>query len=73
MKYFLYNGRHGETLLVEHTIEGWDYLIVEMQRDNGSSLNELRDAGFDVAGSFAHGSISVDDGGSIETIEVTQL
>lgn len=73
-KFLLYNNRHGERVLMPHTREAWDYLLAEMNDVNGCTLEEARDDGFWVdGGTYEEGYVSVDDGGCIETIELTEM
>lgn len=77
MKFLLYNGRHGEQLLTFHTPKAWEFLKSEMQEDNVVTFEEyLRDFGEDgVSGSFEYSDdahLFLDDGGSIDTVELTE-
>lgn len=72
MKFFLYEGRHGERELVEYSRNGWDYLIEQLEADDRSTLKESKEIGLWVdGGTFEDGYVSVDDGGRISTIELT--
>lgn len=76
MKFLLYNGRHGEQLLTYHTPEAWEFLKYEMVKDNRASFEEIRrDMGEDaLSGSLDYhkdAHLSIDDGGDIDTIELT--
>ena len=71
VKFFLYEGRHGERILTPHTRECWDYLISELERDDGMTIEESREEGFDVSGgTYEEGYVSCDDGGTISTLEL---
>lgn len=78
MKFLLYNGRHGEEILTNHTVEAWEFLKAQMCEDNRASFEEIhRDFGPDAFyGSFDYKEdayLSIDDGGQIETIELTAV
>lgn len=76
MKFLFYHGRHGEQHLTVHSEQAWEYLKLEMQKDNRCSFEDyIRGyGGFDdgmISGSFEYhddAHLSLDDGGSIQTI-----
>lgn len=77
-KFLYYEGRHGGHRLTPHTIEAWEWLKVEMQDDNNASFEDIRrDFGdYAFSGSFEYNEnahLSIDDGGSIETIKLTEI
>lgn len=78
MKFLLYEGRHGELLLTEHSQVAWDFLRNEMDNDNRCTLDEIRqDFGDDaICGNLEYyhdAHLSIDDGGNISTIELTEV
>lgn len=73
MKFFLYQGRSGGQFLVERTRAGWDFLISKMEDENRISMSDAEQEGFEIGGSFEEGYLYMEDGGSIETIEVTSI
>ena len=78
MKFLLYNGRHGEETLTEHSQKAWTYLLKEMQDDNRMTFEEAYEQfGADcMYGSLEYGPdarLSMDDGGYIDTIELTEI
>ena len=78
MKFLYYEGRHGEQHLTEHTPEAWEFLKREMERDNNMSFDEVAEefGAAAIEGSLDYaenGQLSVDDGGSIITIELTEV
>lgn len=78
MKFLLYDGRHGEQILTEHSERAWNYLKFEMQNDNRMTFEEAcEEFGVDcLYGSLDYGpnaSLSMDDGGDIDTIELTEV
>lgn len=78
MKFLYYEGRHGEQLLTEHLPSAWEFLKTQMCNDNRASFDEIkRDLGEDaIYGSldYSHNAhLSVDDGGYIITIELTEV
>jgi len=74
MKFFLYEGRHGERLLTEHSRTAWNYLLAEMNTADGCTIEEAREEGFWVdGGTYEDGHVSVDDGGKISTVELTRV
>lgn len=78
MKFLFYKGRHGERLLTEHSQKGWNFLRNEMDNDNRCTLDEIRrDMGdYAISGSPEYSEnahLSVDDGGEISTIELTEV
>lgn len=73
MKFFLYTGRKGQTILMKHSRESWDYLRKEQDGDNRCALEEAGEMGLDYGGSFEDGYFWIDDGGDIDTIELKEL
>jgi len=74
MKFLLYDGRHGEQILVKYCREGWDYLVKQLEQDDGGSIDDSLEDGLWVdGGTFEEGYVSVDDGGKITTIELTAI
>lgn len=78
MKFLYYLGRHGEQHLTEHTPKAWEFLKQEMQNDNRATFEDIiRDFGR----AAMYGSLdfkdecylSIDDGGEIHTIELTEV
>lgn len=73
MKFLLYEGRHGERLLVDYSRDAWNFLISELECDDNSTIAQSKEMGLWVdGGTFEEGYISVDDGGKITTIELTE-
>jgi len=78
MKFLFYTGRHGQQLLTEHSEKAWEFLKAEMQKDNRCTFEEaIRDFGHDcLYGSFGYSDracLSMDDGGQIITIDLTEV
>ena len=78
MKFLHYQGRQGQELFTEHSPKAWEYLKQEMQNDNRATFEDIaRDFGHDAMyGSLDFKSdcyLSIDDGGSIITIELTEV
>lgn len=74
MKFLLYEGRHGERILTEHTKRAWDALLAEMNEIDGCTLEQAREQGFWVdGGTYEEGNVSVDDGGTISTLYLTEV
>lgn len=74
MKFFLYEGRHGERILTPHTRAAWDFLILELEIDDNMTIKESREQGFWVdGGTFEEGYVSCDDGGKITTLWLTDV
>lgn len=78
IKFLFYEGRHGERHLTKHSKDAWEFLRSEMDHDNRCTLDEIaRDFGPDaIYGSLDYHTdayLSVDDGGSITTIELTPV
>lgn len=69
-KFFLYQGRHGEKILVHADEHGWNYLRKMQDEDNRCTLEDIEG---DFGGSYEEGYFWIDDGGHIETIEETIL
>lgn len=73
-EFLLYRGRSGQVRLVKKSRAAWDFLIEEMERDNGVTFVELVEHGdLEFGGSFEEGHMWVDDGGHIDTIELTEV
>lgn len=72
MKFLLYEGRHGERLLMEVSQENWDYLLRVMEQDNRYTFEDLAEDEVEIEGSYEEGELFVDDGGEIRTIELTE-
>lgn len=75
MRFLLYQGRSGQQLLTEHTPEAWNYLLKVRDEDDRCTVEQAREDGW-VDGSEEYGPdayLSVDDGGTIETIELTEI
>lgn len=70
MNFYLLTGRHGERILTRANKSSWDYLVSLLEDINGVTMEEL---GEEVEGSFATGWLYIDDGGKIETIELTEV
>ena len=73
MKFFLYTSRRDEHTLTEHSREAFESLLERAERDNNVSLDDAREMGFEMDGSFEEGFWYMDDGGEIETIELETL
>ena len=78
MKFLLYNGRHGEQILTEHTPNAWEYLKNEMQRDNNATFEDIRrdfgdDAMYGHLDYRSEAHLSIDDGGEISTVYLTEV
>jgi len=74
MKFLLYRGRHGEEILTEHGPREWDYLMRHLIEDDGSTPEASAEMGLWVdGGTFEQGFVSVDDGGRIDTIWLTEV
>lgn len=76
MRFYLYECRHGdERILVPATKDGWDYLILRMEKCNNMSLDEYIDqyGEYNVEGSFEEGWLYLEDSGSIEEISLTEV
>lgn len=78
MKFLYYEGRHGEQILTEHSPTAFEFLKEQMQEDNRATFDEIkRDMGYEAFyGDFEYldnAYLSIDDGGSIETIELTEV
>jgi hypothetical protein len=71
-KFYLYEGRHDERILVRATAENWEYLLRERELDDGCTLEEAGEHGLEWGGSYEEGSLWVDDGGEITTIELSE-
>ena len=78
MKFLYYFGRHGEMHLTEHSPRAWEFLLTEMQEDNRMTFDEAaKEFGPDcLYGSLEYredAHLSMDDGGSIITIVLTEM
>lgn len=72
-RFYLYEGRQGQFILTRAGRKEWDYLVNELEQDDRMSIEESIEEGFDVSGSFEQGYLSVDDGGSIRELELTEV
>lgn len=77
-KFLFYESRNGLRLLVPHTETGWEFLKEHMQDDNRCTFEEAVEQFGEgcLSGSLDYSenaSLSMDDGGSIETAELTVL
>lgn len=74
VKYWVYQGRHGELELFPDTDAGWKAARAMQDADNRCTLEEIRrDLGDDaIAGAREYGRFSIDEGGELELVEVTE-
>lgn len=77
-KFLFYESRNGLRLLVPHNEKGWEFLKKHMQDDNRCTFEEAVEqfGEYSVEGDLEYSEdahISMDDGGSIHTAELTVL
>lgn len=72
MEFYLYTCRHGdEKILMRASRKAWEFLLIEMERCDGITYEEAEKLGW-ASGSYVEGYLSIDDGGEIETIFLSE-